>query len=773
MIASQTPPTIESVNSGHDWPPGRVPERTRDRPDAAPRAGAEPGGPALPAVDARTADAFTQHWPFGALLVLALLVPALLFGAVAWNERAALLREGELTARRTAGAMTEHALKVLETHALVLEQVDMLLRDRGWDDIADDTRLQQHLADTASRLPQISGIWLVDALGRQRQGSHRAGNGLSAVDREYFTAHRDGVPNGRLHVGMSFEGRVFGKRLFSLSLRRTTPDGRFDGVIVAAVPIDYFTQFWKQLAPSAGYIVPLVRRDGAVLVRYPAGGPDRLPSNGPFMEQLAKAPAGFYAARSHVDGIERLNAFSRIGDHPLFVSFSLEVPAVLAQWSSRVRIYAALALVVALALAGLVLIAMRQARAQHRVALRWQDAARRAEIEMQGRKQAEAELVQAQKMEAVGQLTGGVAHDFNNLLHALGLNLRLAERVVGPQAPAATYLENARRGVERAAQLTRQLTAFSRRQRLEPCDFAPTDLVVRMGDLLVRTLGGKVELQVAMEGDPWPIHADPGQTELALLNLAVNARDAMPSGGRLTITARNRTLPSGQRRLGAGDYVELAVTDTGTGMPADVIGRAFEPLFTTKEVGKGSGLGLSMVHGFATQSGGGVWIESRLGQGTTVRLLLPRGEALPARAARHAAGADSPGSKPPPRRLCGRVLLAEDDSLVRTSMRLTLVEAGYTVEEAGSGPEALEALRRGPVDLLVTDYAMPGMTGIDLAQLARALQPELPIVLVTGYAQPALDARAEQRVDAVLHKPFAPHELLARIESLSTSGMAA
>jgi two-component system, NtrC family, sensor kinase len=717
----------------------------------------------IPPSDAPSASEPNDSWqsPFRLLLLFALALPGLLFGAVAWQERNTLLREAEQTAKRTAAALTEHALKVLETHALVLEQVDAQVRDRSWEEIAADRALQRNLSALVGKLPQITTIQLVDETGQVRLSNvARAGTGMSIADRDYFAAHRDRADTGTF-ISRTFDGRTSGARQFTVSMRRTTSDGSFGGLIAVAVAIDYFTTFWKQFAPSIAYVIPLIRDDGQMLVRYPRSShPDQLGLEAPFMREIQTAPTGYFVAASAIDGIERLHAYSRIGGYPLYVSFGMETRAVLAAWYQRLLLYASLGLLTTLALVALVLMAMRQAREQRRAAAGWQQAAQRYEAEIRRRKRAESELIQAQKMEAVGQLTGGVAHDFNNLLHAMGLNLRLAERSIG-DGPAAQFLAGVRRGIDRATKLTQQLTAFSRRQRLEPCPFDPGELVVRMADLLQRTLGGTVELDLDTDRDVWPAFADPNQTELALLNLAVNARDAMPAGGKLIIRAVNARLDEPQAGVPVGEYVKLSVTDNGTGMPPEVIEHAFEPFFTTKEVGKGSGLGLSMVHGFATQSGGSVSIESRLGHGTTVSLLLPRA-AVAAAVPEH-----TPDSGLDRSRLGGRILLTEDDSLVRASMLLALQDAGYTVEEARSGAEALEVLRRGPVDLLVTDYAMPGMSGVELARLARALQPRLPVILVTGYAQPALDARPPRHhVNAVLHKPFAPQELVARIEAL-------
>lgn len=265
----------------------------------------------------------TLHWsprPFRLLLALVLVLPGLLFGMLAWNEYREVWREGEQLARRTTTALTEHALKVLDTHDLVLELVDAQIRGHSWEEIERDARLRASLAAIPKKFLPIHSIWLVDATGRVRHqsGPPSSGQGLSVAHRDYFLAHRDGPPR-RLFISEPFDGRLTGKRLFTVSIRRTTPDGRFDGLISVAVEIGYFTRFWEQFVPATTHVIPLMRADGTLLVRHPVGEhPPRLSLAGPYLRQIAASPAGgFYVARSAVDGIERMNAYSRIGGYPL------------------------------------------------------------------------------------------------------------------------------------------------------------------------------------------------------------------------------------------------------------------------------------------------------------------------------------------------------------------------------------------------------------------------------------------------------------------------
>ncbi len=381
---------------------------------------------------------------------------------------------------------------------------------------------------------------------------------------------------------------------------------------------------------------------------------------------------------------------------------------------------------------------------------------------------AEETLRQSQKMEVVGQLTGGIAHDFNNMLQAIGGALELMQRRVeqGRTAEAARYVDAARTTVDRAAALTNRLLAFARRQALQPKLVEPNALVEGMAELIRRTVGPSVEVLLRPADGIWTVLCDPGQLENVLLNLAVNARDAMPDGGRLTISTTDVQLTArqlrGQDDAKPGGYVEVAVADTGTGMTAAVLARAFEPFFTTKPLGQGTGLGLSQLYGFVRQSGGIVKLESSPGQGTTVRLYLPRhlGPAKP----------DTSGAEPAlaaTETFSGTVLVVEDEAEVRTMVAETLRELGCHVIEAHDGPSGLRVLHsREHVDLLVTDVGLPGLNGRQLADAARERRPNLPVLLITGYAGAALTDWQLAPGMEVVSKPFKLDTLAARVGSL-------
>jgi PAS domain S-box-containing protein len=388
--------------------------------------------------------------------------------------------------------------------------------------------------------------------------------------------------------------------------------------------------------------------------------------------------------------------------------------------------------------------------------------------EIAERQQTEEALRQAQKMEAVGQLTGGIAHDFNNLLTIIigNVDTVLRRLEAGSDPRMRRSLENAQKGAERAAALTQRLLAFSRRQPLDPKQTDVARLLAGMADLLTRSITEAIAVQIQPAHDLWHIEVDPHQLENAILNLAVNARDAMPVGGDLTIAAGNVSIgEEGEvsSELAPGSYVRISVIDTGAGMAPDTVTKVFDPFFTTKEVGKGTGLGLSMVYGFAKQSGGHVEIRSALGAGTTVNLYLPRLLDL---------SIDEPEAQRPSAERGSQtetILVVEDDDDVRAYTVEVLRELGYRVIEAHDGEAAMRLLERQeqPVRLLLTDVVMPAMSGRELADGARYIQPDLRVLFTSGYTRDAImrDGRLEQGVD-LLSKPFTYVALAAKVRDL-------
>jgi nitrogen-specific signal transduction histidine kinase len=378
------------------------------------------------------------------------------------------------------------------------------------------------------------------------------------------------------------------------------------------------------------------------------------------------------------------------------------------------------------------------------------------------RRQLEDQFRQAQKMEAIGRLAGGVAHDFNNLLTVIAGYADIAQRELPAGHPAQEPFREIAEAADRAAGLTRQLLAFSRQSVLEPRVFDPTALVRDMSRMLSRLIGEDIDLALELSADAGPIRADPRQLEQAVMNLCVNARDAMPHGGRLTVAITSVDLDPSQVGAPAdvrpGRYVVLTVQDTGVGMTPDILARVFEPFFTTKEVGKGTGLGLAMVYGFVRQSGGYITLASEAGQGTVVTIYLPQVAAAPARHLKSETNPMPQGEE--------TILVVEDEAALRGLTVRVLRKCGYTVLEAVSGPDALRVMDRhtGPLHLLVTDVVMPGgMGGRQTAEAITARHPGVRVLFVSGYSNDAiiLEDRAH-----FLQKPYSPAALAAKVRAV-------
>jgi two-component system cell cycle sensor histidine kinase/response regulator CckA len=387
------------------------------------------------------------------------------------------------------------------------------------------------------------------------------------------------------------------------------------------------------------------------------------------------------------------------------------------------------------------------------------------------RREIEEQLRRAQRIESIGQLTGGLAHDFNNLLSIIVGNLDLLHDEVKAMPSAQPLVDAAMRASLRGADLTRNLLAFARRQSLEANPFSLAEMLLGMADMLKRTLGEQIEVRMDIAADLWPVFADATQVESACLNLAINARDAMPNGGRLTIEARNALLDADYATSNAGvtpgEYVELAVSDTGTGIPPEVIGRVFEPFFTTKEKGKGTGLGLSMIYGFVRQSGGHVKIHSEVGRGTILRLYLPRADALPG------AVQEDPVAEPTGEPSAAIILVVEDNPDVRKVAVAQLASLGYRTVEAEDAASALTVLRSNqPIDLLFTDVVMPGgVTGLELGRQAQGLRPGLAVLYTSGFAAASLqdDAQFAMIRNNLVTKPYRLRDLAKKVREILTS----
>jgi two-component system NtrC family sensor kinase len=564
-------------------------------------------------------------WTSRLLLVAALAVPMLLLTLAAWQNFRLVQLEAKQRVTIEAGQLHEHALSAIETYALILAWIDDRIRGLDWDRIERDGELHRFLTNLET-LPQIGAVLVIDPQGRMRA----SGSPVPAADvsdRDAFVAQRD--RDAGIFIGREHMDQLARLSDFDISRRRSTPNDSFDGVIIISANPGYFANFFSTISRDENFSALLLRDDGSVLVRYPPLPTPRVFSpETPVMRAIAAEPdRGLFWGRGGIDGIQRLFAYQRIGDYPLYVAFGIPMRGVLAQWRANLVDYLLFAIPASLGLFCMTLFAVRQLQQQRVATWRWRATARRLNREMRRRTRAEDELHQAQKMEALGQLTGGVAHDFNNLLTVLqGCLEMLSGRQLEPTLQAR--VEMALATVERGERLTSQLLAFARRKPLTVARLDLNDTLYQMVELMARTVGSKVRVQTNFAPDLWPLDADATQLELAVINLAINSRDAMPEGGVLGVRTFKTTLPEGGLGEGAlgkgGDFVGLEISDTGTGMTPEILARAFEPFFTSKGPSKGTGLGLSLVYGFARQSGGSASIRSEVGCGTAVTLLLPR-----------------------------------------------------------------------------------------------------------------------------------------------------
>jgi signal transduction histidine kinase/CheY-like chemotaxis protein len=701
-----------------------------------------------------------------ALLAAIIVVPLLVFaGAAAVSYRNQFADANERL-QRFLDVVHEHAVKVFETHELAAGQVNAMLYPLSDEAIAgQQEQLNPRLKLLIERLPQVGAIWVLDETGHPLLSSNfvPAPRDLDLSDREYFSVHRDGrVGPGATYISEILQGRANpGARFFQLTKRRDRA-GRFAGVIAVSIRPDYFENFYEQAARSGFDAVGLIRVDGSILARYPTREDmkQRLAPTSGLMRTVAKNPdAGSYETISDVDGVDRLMAYRRLPGESVYLTVGLDRARILGNWRAALATHMIYGVPATLGLGVLGLVAMRRTR-------READALARLAAETLHRAEIEEQLRHSQKMEAIGQLTGGIAHDFNNLLQiAIGSLDILKRRLPNGDPRSRELVESALDGMTRAASLTQRLLAYARRQPLDPKTVDVNHLVQNVSELLRSTLGETVRIETVLAGGLWPAYVDANQLESAIVNLAVNARDAMPHGGRLTVETGNAHLDDSYAEQNPdvmpGQYVLVSITDTGTGMTPEVIAKAFEPFFTTKPAGQGTGLGLSQVYGFVKQSGGHVKIYSETGSGTAVKLYLPRryghevmGEIhldrVPAQAADNSAA----------------ILVVEDEDGVRHFVCGALRDLGYRVVEASSGRQALELLRTHPeVGLLLSDVVMPEMNGRDLADLALAQYPDLRVMFMTGYTRNAivhngvLDPQMR-----LISKPFTVTQLAAKVK---------
>jgi two-component system NtrC family sensor kinase len=561
-------------------------------------------------------------------LVAVLLVPALLFLIVAWQDRRLVFDDTERDVLRTVDIFEQHARNVFQTHSLVATQIDERIRGMGWDEIAKSEELHQYLESISRRYPQAESLWLLDSVGMVRNSSLvLPQKPINAADEDFFIELRKGDADD--FVSRPAVGKVRGLVHFNLARRRTRGTKDFDGVIAVTVHPTYFIQFWRSVVSLQDQpAIALVRADGTVLARepFPHYEAPKLGPESRFMREIGRTPAGgAYRAVSALDGIERFFAYRKIDGFPVYVGYGVAVRDAAAVWHKHLVGYGSFFAIATLGLAAIAAVAMRHARRAADALDDWRATSCELAAEAERHAATEDQLRQAQKMEALGQMTGGLAHDLNNILSIIAGNLELLRPKI-TDARSVQLMKRALTAVESAEKSVTSLLSFARRQPLRSERFDLNNALQGMDGLMHQALGPKINLETRLSPYLWQVEADLNQTGLAVLNIIVNARDAMPEGGSLQIKTANQVL-NGELDDLVGSFVALTFADTGSGIAPDLLLRVFEPFFTTKEPGKGTGLGLSMVYGFAKQSRGSVSIRSIVGQGTTITLYLPRASA--------------------------------------------------------------------------------------------------------------------------------------------------
>jgi len=691
-------------------------------------------------------------------LIIAFLVPALFFGLHARQSYQQALDEAHEQVEQAVGMAREHALLTFEINEVMAGRVRDLLHEESENSGIEsydrepyerERRLHARLKDIAATIPQVQSIWVWNNDGRPLVSTSYfpVPDHLSVADQDYFEAQKR--PGLGIFISELDRQRYGNETYFHISRRREAKDGRFMGIISIGLATRGFSEHYRETAGKTVTLdLSLARADGLILAHYPHS-----PTPGTRL-QFRPAPADVMGnqvllrpvmkddtigARSEWISLQR-----KIGTLPLYVEAGMTRAAALATWESGLLRPAFLCLLVAAALAALTWLAFQSALRGHFLMLRVREEENRC-------KAAESALRQSRKLEAIGQLTGGVAHDFNNLLMIVSTNLHILKLKTTSLA-VERELAAIGRAVTNGQSLTRQLMAFSRRQATLQLEII--DLGERMPlicDLIKHSLRPGITLQCKVAPHTWPVKVDASELELALLNLAVNARDAMPDGGAITIQVGNLHLDGSLNPVDAlsGEFVGILVQDTGHGVPTELIERVFEPFFTTKEVGKGTGLGLSQVYGFAKQSGGTAMIDNHAPQGASVTIFLPR----------------APQTVPACATTRGLILVAEANPEVGRSIAALLEQLGYCVQLKHEPLEVLEALTGGnSFDLLLADVAMPGgMSGIELVRVVAVRFPKLPVILMTGYGD--ADPRVVDQGLAVLTKPFDVNALTRALEA--------
>ena len=563
------------------------------------------------------------------LLVATILLPLILGAVAAYLSYLSSVQRATRSASEAVAVATENTAKVLDTHLLVAARIDDVLGTLTDAQIqSSEKQLHDRIAQQIAGLPEVAAAWVIDAAGHELVSAKvfPVNRDRDQSSREDFTAFRQS--DARAFIWMlrarSLDTGDY-QPYFTVSLRRVDADGHFSGIVVVAISGSYFASFYNSLlGGSEHYSANVLRDDGAVLARFPApANTSDPPRPDPLLATaIANATQSEIAeSGTPFDGAGRLVAIKRVGNYPVYVTIERTKASIVQDWLRSVAGYTMIGIPAAIALIGLSLLALRQTRREQFAQAQANEAfARHAAVEVA--------LHQAQRMEAVGLLTAGIAHDFNNFLTVvLGNVERLEASLEGSDARRLKPLAAAKEACARAAALSRRLLGFARQEPVDPRPIDVNEVIVSTLELPWQS-GDRIAAEFRLHDKLWPVSVDPNQLATALLNLALNARDAMPKGGRLTVETGNFSLNDAATVEAAGvslgDYVRILVRDTGQGMSPEIREKALDPFFTTKEPGKGTGLGLALVNGFVTRSGGYCTIDSEPGRGTTVAIHLPR-----------------------------------------------------------------------------------------------------------------------------------------------------
>jgi two-component system NtrC family sensor kinase len=690
-------------------------------------------------------------------LVAAIALPLALFVYACWFDYRSVHDNADKQIARTTDVINEHALKVFEAVQRAIAEINEIVHDMPESSIiAREAELHGRLRRIAEGSAQIKSLWIFDRSGRALVNSlSYPADATNFADRDYFAAHVE--KDIGTYVGKVLRPRppYGGAPFFGVSRRRLSDerDGDFAGVIQASVLPEYFEGFYEKLAREPGEYASLVREDGNLLARYPSLGRDaKLAEQGPLYQSMLSNPAaGKVTLISAIDGTGRTVSYRKLAEYPVFVLSGLSTSAIRDQWLSQMRSQLVFGLPATAALIFIIAVALRRTR--------------RLYAEAAGRQAAEDALRQAQRLESLGQLTGGVAHDFNNLLMVIGGSVeRLKSRIGDAQTGRSLSMIEA--AVQKGASLTKQLLSFSRRQSLSPRVWDAVGCVKDFREVLQQSLRGDIQITFDLADGPLPVRVDRNELEISLLNLVLNARDAMPDGGmiRIGIAAANLKHEDSDTQSLDGEFVSITVSDTGEGIPDEIREHVFEPYFTTKKLDKGTGLGLSQVYGFARQSEGTVTFKTKPGIGTVFTLFLPR-----SREPLHQ-DVSPPGlsNLTSPQ----RVLLVEDNPDVAVVAEDYLEQCGCMVVRADSAEKAIELLNTDKeIQLVFSDIVMPGMNGLELARLVRDHHPGMALILASGYSDKATDAMSEGFT--LLSKPYSLAALQTALAQTRAGGKAA